>query len=83
MDQKKNICDYNPETFPGLIFRMFEPKVVLLIFTSGKIVLTGAKTREEINNAYIGIHGVLRLHKKKETTVTEETPRRAAVGSNR
>ena len=44
-DSKKNVCDYHPETFPGLIFRMIEPKVVLLIFTSGKIVLTGAKTR--------------------------------------
>ena len=29
--------------FPGLIYRMIKPKVVLLIFVSGKIVLTGAK----------------------------------------
>ena len=36
---------YDPEFFPGLIFKMIEPKVVLLIFSSGKIVLTGAKKR--------------------------------------
>lgn len=37
------MCTYEPECFPGLIFRMQDPKVVLLIFSSGKIVLTGAK----------------------------------------
>lgn len=31
------------QLFPGLIYRMLKPKVVLLIFVSGKIVLTGAK----------------------------------------
>ena len=36
---------YEPEIFPGLIYRMSEPKIVLLIFASGKIVLTGAKKR--------------------------------------
>lgn len=33
---------YEPELFPGLIYRMKEPKIVLLIFVSGKVVLTGA-----------------------------------------
>ena len=32
---------YEPEIFPGLIYRMKQPKVVLLIFVSGKVVLTG------------------------------------------
>ena len=36
---------YEPELFPGLIYRMRQPKIVLLIFVSGKIVLTGAKVR--------------------------------------
>jgi transcription initiation factor TFIID TATA-box-binding protein len=44
----QNFCTYEPELFPGLIYRMIEPKIVLLIFASGKIVLTGAKTREDI-----------------------------------
>lgn len=32
---------YEPELFPGLVYRMQKPKIVLLIFVSGKIVLTG------------------------------------------
>ncbi|CAF1383912.1 unnamed protein product [Rotaria sordida] len=34
-------CSYEPEVFPGLIYRMIQPKVVLLIFVSGKVVLVG------------------------------------------
>ncbi|KAA8567211.1 hypothetical protein EYC84_010257 [Monilinia fructicola] len=39
-----NFSSYEPELFPGLIYRMMKPKIVLLIFVSGKIVLTGAKS---------------------------------------
>ena len=56
-------CRYEPELFPGLIFRMAKPKVVLLIFASGKIVLTGAKDREEIYDAYKRIKNLLAIHK--------------------
>ena len=42
---------YEPEQFPGLIYRMSEPKVVLLIFTSGKVVCTGAKHEDEVRVA--------------------------------
>jgi transcription initiation factor TFIID TATA-box-binding protein len=45
--------------FPGLIYRMIKPKIVLLIFVSGKIVLTGAKVREEIYQAFEMIYPVL------------------------
>jgi transcription initiation factor TFIID TATA-box-binding protein len=34
---------YEPELFPGLIYRIIQPKIVLLIFNSGKVVLTGKK----------------------------------------
>ncbi|MCE4610583.1 MAG: TATA-box-binding protein [Desulfurococcales archaeon] len=42
---------YEPEQFPGLIYRMDEPKVVMLIFSSGKMVITGAKREEEVYQA--------------------------------
>jgi len=42
---------YEPEQFPGLIYRMDEPKTVILIFTSGKLVITGAKTEIEVRLA--------------------------------
>ena len=42
---------YEPEQFPGLIYRMDEPKVVFLIFSSGKIVCTGATKEEDVYKA--------------------------------
>lgn len=43
--------EYEPEQFPGLVYRMFEPKVVLLLFGSGKVVCTGGKTPQDIEAA--------------------------------
>ena len=57
-------CSYEPEMFPGLIFHMLEPKIVLLIFVSGKIVLTGAKNREDIYKAYDKILPILMKFRK-------------------
>jgi len=42
---------YEPEQFPGAIYRMEEPKVVFLIFASGKVVIVGAKRGEELTEA--------------------------------
>jgi len=38
---------YEPEHFPGLIYRMNDPKVVILLFSSGKLVCTGARKEED------------------------------------
>ena len=51
---------YEPEQFPGLIYRMDEPKVVILLFASGKLVCTGAKKEEDVYEA------VAKLHKRLE-----------------
>ena len=40
--------EYNPEQFPGLVIRIKEPKTSALIFSSGKIVCTGARTMEDV-----------------------------------
>lgn len=42
---------YEPEQFPGLIYRMKDPKTVLLAFTSGKIVCTGGKSKEIVHQS--------------------------------
>ena len=39
---------YEPEQFPGLIHRMLDPKTVILLFASGKLVCTGAKKESEV-----------------------------------
>ncbi|KAI8990788.1 TATA-box-binding protein [Mycotypha africana] len=59
-----HFSSYEPELFPGLIYRMVKPKIVLLIFVSGKIVLTGAKVREEIYQAFQAIYPVLTEFRK-------------------
>ena len=43
--------EYEPEQFPGLVYRLDDPKVALLLFGSGKIVCAGAKKIEEIHTA--------------------------------
>ena len=50
---------YEPEQFPGLIYRMEEPKVVILLFASGKLVCTGAKKEEYVYVAVEKLHGLL------------------------
>lgn len=55
---------YEPELFPGLIYRMVKPRIVLLIFVSGKVVLTGAKVRAEIYEAFDNIYPILRGFRK-------------------
>ena len=42
---------YEPEQFPGLIYRMNDPKVVILLFASGKLVCTGATKEEDVYKA--------------------------------
>merc|ERR1712217_519994 len=56
---------YEPELFPGLIYRMVKPRIVLLIFVSGKVVLTGAKVRQEIYEAFDNIYPILKNFKKQ------------------
>ncbi|CAI2348961.1 unnamed protein product [Caenorhabditis sp. 36 PRJEB53466] len=55
---------YEPELFPGLIYRMVKPRVVLLIFVSGKVVITGAKTKKDIDDAFSQIYPILKGFKK-------------------
>ncbi len=50
---------YEPEQFPGLIHRMLDPKTVILLFASGKLVCTGAKKEEEVYRAVNNLHILL------------------------
>jgi len=43
--------EYEPEQFPGLVYRLDKPKVVMLIFGSGKVVCTGARKIEDLELA--------------------------------
>ncbi|HEX17176.1 MAG TPA: TATA-box-binding protein, partial [Thermoplasmatales archaeon] len=43
--------EYEPEQFPGLVYRLKEPRVAMLLFGSGKIVCTGARKIEDVSRA--------------------------------
>ncbi|KAJ3686602.1 hypothetical protein LUZ61_015766 [Rhynchospora tenuis] len=66
---------YEPEMFPGLVYRMGQPKIVLLIFQSGKIVLTGAKKRDEIYAAFNNIYPVLPEFLRKDAEDNKDRER--------
>jgi len=50
---------YEPEQFPGVIHRMIDPKTVILIFASGKLVCTGAKTEKDVYRSVNILHSML------------------------
>ena len=43
--------EYEPEVFPGLVFRLEDPKAVLLLFVSGKGVCAGVKSMRDVKRA--------------------------------
>ena len=59
---------YEPEVFPGLIYRMQVPKTVFLIFSTGRIVCTGAKKKEIVREA------VLKLNKEVRDLGVAKSP---------
>ena len=50
---------YEPEQFPGLIHRMLDPKTVILVFSSGKLVCTGAKNEQDVYRSVNNLHSLL------------------------
>jgi transcription initiation factor TFIID TATA-box-binding protein len=52
--------EYEPEQFPGLVYRMTDPKVAFLLFGSGKIVCTGARSIEDVKTAVIKVYKKLK-----------------------
>ena len=43
--------EYEPEQFPGLVYKIEEPKASFLLFSNGKIVCTGTNSEKELNQA--------------------------------
>ena len=54
--------EYEPEQFPGLVFRMSDPKVVTLIFSTGKVICTGARNKEDVELAFANLQKELEQH---------------------
>jgi len=59
--------EYNPEQFPGLVLRIKDPKTSALIFSSGKVVCTGARTMGDVDRA---IQSIIKSLKRLNINVT-------------
>ncbi len=64
--------DYEPEQFPGAIFKVHNPESALLLFKNGKIICTGTKTREDVRRAIQ--HAVDLVNKYKKQTNQKNKP---------
>eukprot|EP00108_Taenia_solium_P000014 TsM_000321300 transcript=TsM_000321300 gene=TsM_000321300 len=60
----EQMSQYEPEIFPGLIYRIINPKLVFLIFVNGKVIITGAKSVELVYEALNKVYPVLRNFRK-------------------
>ena len=54
--------EYEPEQFPGMVYRMKLPKVVILIFSTGKVICTGARNKKDVELALENMHRELEEH---------------------
>ncbi len=59
--------EYNPETFPGLVLRVKEPKSAVLVFSSGNLVCTGTKSTTQVRQV---IDAVIKQLKKINVNIT-------------
>lgn len=66
--QKNNqFCSYNPELFPGLIFKMTYLGIKTIIFETGEMIFTGTNDKQVINKAFISIYTMVQQYKKRSS----------------
>ena len=49
-------CSYEPELFPGAVFRLRKPRIVFLLFRSGRLVVTGGRSEKQIHKFWEGFY---------------------------
>ncbi len=74
--------EYNPEQFPGLVIRIRQPKTSALIFRSGKVVITGAKSMEEMKETINAIKKHLEKINVKITVDPDITVQNVVASGN-
>ena len=56
-------AQYEPDTFPGLIFRMKKPKSTFLVFSNGKVVINGVKSEAQIHEAFTMFYHIMKKYR--------------------
>lgn len=74
---------YEADLFPGLVFRTTNPQLVFLLFRSGKIVITGARTRQQIQYTFHRLyHSVIKHYIDKKSSVLSSSEYRINMRKN-
>ena len=58
--------EYEPEQFPGLVYKLTEPTATFLLFSNGKLVCTGTKSRQQLEDAMEQLNRNIRIAVKKK-----------------
>jgi transcription initiation factor TFIID TATA-box-binding protein len=81
--------EYEPEQFPGLVYRLEDPRVVMLLFGSGKLVCTGARRPSDLGRAVERVRdelrsaGLLSQDRRPARVETPKPPARPAFAAAR
>ena len=81
LDKLLNVLEsseYEPEQFPGLVYRIYDPKVAFLLFSSGRVVCAGAKSLDSVKKAVAKLEAHLKAlkslnNKQKSVDISQST----------
>jgi transcription initiation factor TFIID TATA-box-binding protein len=69
ISKKIKNCELNTKRFPGAVYRIENPKIASLIFSSGKVVLTGIRDKEDLKE---GLKIIIRSLKEAGVETLDE-----------
>lgn len=58
--------EYEPEQFPGLVYKLVDPTATFLLFSNGKLVCTGTKNKQQLEEAMVQLNKNIKAASKKE-----------------
>ena len=58
--------EYEPEQFPGLVYKLDEPTATFLLFSNGKLVCTGTKNKQQLEESMVKLNKNIKEAQKKE-----------------
>lgn len=73
-DERNTTCTWQPNMFPGLVMREDNCPVVLLLFLSGRVVITGGKKEEDIENGWKMLWPIIKQYITTESNTFAITP---------
>jgi transcription initiation factor TFIID TATA-box-binding protein len=58
--------EYEPEQFPGLVYKLVDPTATFLLFSNGKLVCTGTKNKQQLEDAMVQLNKNIKAASKKD-----------------